>query len=562
MSDEPAKSASDHAIEQRKRARTRAKLMSRGALAAGTVAAMSAMSPRSWWMLAALGAFGYWARSRVYAHRAHVGETLGQRSWAILACLWGEYSESELDALRMLDARVVLAIESGDLASVEPLLDEVEAIITDLSAATSAQRQRRQGDVHVVHDLRAFVLAAQGQTDAARATLRRPAIAFRRPWWWLTMRLLGDADAPGELPERPNNADFTPPMRALMKLLERPQRRGAMYRSAARITEGRVAYESWMTRVAPALSDGLVPWRASSSAMDASWNRPSTAQPIAMPKRPWRDRVRSPWALTMLSLAALQALALFKGVELVRAPTQGLVLLFLVPIVGLLFAALWSWANRREPENARTYRYLMTHQGEPARYMTKHMTRAVERLLRGSRGEDERALSSSREAFALTWALGSPRDQALVLRTHAVNLAWAGLHEESESVLARLDEDFATYSHTVAARFESRLVQAVMREDRARAAKIAREYVDTVAIDAEIEGLWKSVYAALIEPSLADEARLCNWGRSRGVRWLMALLEHEPVRVSVGEAPSEAAASEEAASEAARSEEVQRQRVL
>jgi hypothetical protein len=534
MSDGPAQSETDREIAQRKRAQKRARLAQLGALAAVTVAAMTAMNPRSWWLLAALGAFGYWARGRVYAQRAHVGEVLGQRAWAIIAQLRGDYSESELDVLRMLDARVVVAIESGDLASVEPLLDEVEAIVTESDACLT------------VHDLRAFVLAARGRKEAAKESLARGRGGRGRPWTWLTERMLERADARGETEEPGSSVidwDATPAMRALIELLQREPGTRAMYRSAARVTTGRVAYESWMNRVVPTLSHGLVAWGAMSSAMDASWNRPSTAQPVTAPKRPVRDRLRSPWALTILSLAALQALALFKGIELVRAPTRGLVLLFLVPIVGLAAAAAWSWAERKSATTMRWSRSRDALMGaKPARYMTNWMASAIERDLQWAKshwvaGTSERAITASREAFATVWALGSPRDRALVLREHAVNLAWAGLHEESEAVLARMDEDYATYSHTVTARFEARLVSAVVREDRARAERIAREYVDTLAVSAEIEVLWKRVYAALVDRALRDEARSAHRAQSHrvtAVRWLTELLSDERVRVEPG----------------------------
>lgn len=543
MSDGPAQSETDRAIAQRKRRQQRERLARRGALAAVTVAAMTAMNPRSWWLLAALLAFGYWARGRVYAQRAHVGEVLGQRAWAIIAQLRGDYSESELDALRMLDARVVVAIESGDLASVEPLLDEVEAIVTKSDACLA------------VHDLRAFVLAARGEKEAAKRSLARDEGGVGRPWRWLTERLLGQADAKGmrdEQKEQVIDWDATPAMRALIELLQREPGTRAMYRSAASVTTGRVAYESWMNRVVPTLSHGLVAWGAMSSAMDASWNRPSTAQPAVMPKRPWRDRLRSPWALTILSLAALQALALFKGIELVRAPTQGLVLLFLVPIVGLALAALWSRQQSQGAINVRGHRYRDSLVGAiAARYMTSWVSRTIERKLQSAKshwvvGPRDSALTASREAFESVWALGSPRDRALVLREHAVNLAWAGLHDESESVLARMDEDYATYSHTVTARFEARLVSAVVREDRARAERIAREYVDTLAVSAEIESLWKRVYAAFVDRALRDPARAERRAQSHrvtSVRWLSELLGDERVRV---EASDRGSVSEEA----------------
>jgi hypothetical protein len=84
---------------------------------------------------------------------------------------------------------------------------------------------------------------------------------------------------------------------------------------------------------------------------------------------------------------------------------------------------------------------------------------------------------------------------------------------------------------TTTARFEARLVSAVVREDRARAEKIAREFVDTLPISLEVEALWKTVYAALVDRSLRDEARSTPLVRAERARWLLELLDDERVRV-------------------------------
>jgi hypothetical protein len=477
-------------VARRRNARKRARAARAVALAATSAAAMVAVSPRSWWMLAALGGFGWWARGRIDAHRDSIGETLGQRPWAIVAGLRDEYSEGERETLRMLDARVVVAIESGDVASIERLLDEVEAIVTEADAA------------RVVHDLRAFSLCVSDRpADAARAVARaEPTAATARGWSALTRALLartrGERDAVvSEGAER--FAEHAPPVRALAAALSAPRASDAVYRAGTVRGSHRRAHESWMLRVAPDFARALPRMPSLSSAMDASWNHRSDALPIDAPRRPWRDRFTWPWLLTVGSLAALQALAFVFGAALVRAPSLGLVLVFLGPIVGLALAGALQWAA---VSRARAEREARRQEHRDELVQRAHRSResyAIERAI--ERGATD-------EAFALAWALGAPRDRALLYRKHAVALAWRGHAAESESVLARMDEDFSTFSHCAAARFEARLVSAVVAGDRAKAARYARELVDALPVSHEVERLAFAVYAATSEPALRDEA--------------------------------------------------------
>lgn len=516
-------STPERAIAARKRARRRGELVRRAPLAALGALAMMATPARSWWMIALAGAFGWWARGRVRAHRSSVSEMLGQRSWAIVACLQSDYTEGEIEALRLLDARLVMAVENGDLASIEPLLDEVESLVTERDASA------------VVCDVRAFLLALRGDRAATRAALARGPFLADRPWGALARRILDEQSPDGSTTEAASIEamlqDATPGMRALFAALDRRRASTAVYRQPARGAATRVAHASWMLRVAPSYVDALPAWASLTSAMDASWNHPSNASPITLATRPWRDRLRSPWALTMVSLALLQAFALAWGADFVRAPTAGRALLFLGPLVGLAVAGVWAWTARLREKNARGDRSKLIHFAPP-RYVRRYEHIAVERNLWAG------GVERSRHALSLVWSLGAPRDRALLLRRHAVTLAWEGLADESEAVLARLDEDFASYTHTTTARFEARLVSAVVAQDRKRAEKIAREYVDTLPVSRSIEALWKCVYAALVDRSLRDEARAQWHPRHERARWVLDLLEDERVRVDARDDPA------------------------
>lgn len=482
-------------------------------LALATSLALLSTRPRHWWLLGAAGAFAWWARARIVAHREHVGESIGQRPWGVVAALREEYTEDEREALRMVDARLVVAIESGDLRAIEPLLDEAEAIVTPADAA------------RVCWDLRALARALEGDPEGATQWLARAQAEraeLHRGWTELTHALLarmGVASRVQPVDDLALFAEHAPPVRALaIAVAGAPSRGAAVYRSASAALRGRRAYESWTLRVAPDFVSELPAIPALASAIDASWNRRSTALAAPAPARPWLDRFTPSWLFTVGSLALLQGLALAYGVQFVRSPTVQLMVLFLIPVVGLAVAAKFELDEQRTTRRSlgEMRDFLAQRPGLHRNHRSRHAAWIDQQLFVArrhlARGEPD-ALERSRDAFSRVWSLGSPRDRALLYRTHAVHLAWLGHEHESESILARMDEEHATYAHASAARFEARLVAAVVREDRARAAKIASERVDALPLCMEVELLAFAVYAATSDPSLRDEA-LALVGRS------------------------------------------------
>lgn len=476
------------------------------AIALVTSVGLLSMRPRHWWLLGAAGAFAWWARARIVAHREHVGESIGQRAWGVFAALRDEYSEGEREALRMVDARLVVAIESGDLRAIEPLIDEAEAIVTPADAA------------RVCCDLRAFARALEGDAPGAAQCLARAddAPEIRDRGWSVLARALlaraGFASRVQPVEDFTPFAEHAPPVRALaVAVAGAPSRPAVAYRSAATALRGRRAYESWMLRMAPDFVSELPAIPALASAIDASWNRRSTALAAPDPARPWLDRFTPSWLFTVGSLALLQGLALAYGAQFVRHPTAQWMGVFMIPVVGLVVAAKLELSHQRarraslrqtRAAGADRLQLPRNHRSHHAALIDEQLFVARRHLANG----DPDALERSREAFSRVWSLGSPRDRALLYRTHAVHLAWLGHEHESESILARMDEDHATYAHGTAARFEARLVAAVVREDRARAAKIARERVDTLPLSMEVELLALAVYAATTDASLRDHA--------------------------------------------------------